>query len=138
MLAGLLYLGSGVGLGCFRLVRALGGRVSREAPLRRADWPWLTAAIVVGGVVGPVLLMFGLAGGLASEASLLLNLESVLTAALAWLVFREHVHARIGTGMLLITAGARFYWRGRGMACASIPASCSWPAPAWHGRWTTI
>jgi len=116
MLAGLLYLGSGVGLGCFRLVRALGGRVSREAPLRRADWPWLTGAIVIGGVVGPVLLMFGLAGGSASEASLLLNLESVLTAALAWLVFREHVHARIGTGMLLITAGALLLaWPGDGV-----------------------
>jgi drug/metabolite transporter (DMT)-like permease len=71
---------------------------------------------VVGGVVGPVLLMFGLAGGLASEASLLLNLESVLTAALAWLVFREHVHARIGTGMILITAGAFLLaWPGDGV-----------------------
>jgi drug/metabolite transporter (DMT)-like permease len=106
MLAGLLYLGSGVGLGCFRLVRARIGRVSQEAPLSRSDWPWLAGAIAAGGLVGPVLLMFGLAAGLASEAALLLNLESVLTAGLAWFVFREHFDARIATGMALITAGA--------------------------------
>src|SRR5712691_6067928 len=74
MLAGLLYLGSGVGLGCSRLVLALIGRVSAEAPLGRSDWPWLAGAVVAGGVVGPVLLMFGLAGGSASGTALLLNL----------------------------------------------------------------
>jgi drug/metabolite transporter (DMT)-like permease len=116
MLAGLLYLGSGIGLGCYRLAFALVGRGSREAALRWSDWPWLAGAIVAGGVVGPVLLMFGLAGGLASEAALLLNLESVLTAALAWVVFREHFHARIATGMALITAGALLLaWPGAGL-----------------------
>jgi drug/metabolite transporter (DMT)-like permease len=115
MLAGLLYLGSGMGLGCFRLVLAIAGRVSREAPLRRSDWPWLAGAIAAGGVVGPVLLLFGLAGGLASQAALLLNLESVLTAVLAWFVFREHFDARIAAGMGLITAGALLLaWPGAG------------------------
>ncbi len=116
MLAGLLYLGSGLGLGCLWLVLAFVGRVSREAPLRRSDWPWLAGATVAGGVVGPVLLMFGLAGGRASQAALLLNLESVLTAALAWFVFREHFDARIATGMALITAGALLLaWPGAGL-----------------------
>ena len=116
MLAGLLYLGSGIGLGGYRILLVVLGRVSREAPLRRSDWPWLAGAIAVGGVVGPVLLMFGLASGLASEAALLLNLESVLTAALAWVVFREHFHARIATGMALITAGALLLaWPGAGL-----------------------
>ena len=115
-LAGLLYLGSGIGLGCFRLVLVLIGRVSREAPLRRSDWPWLAGAIVAGGLVGPVLLMFGLAAGLASQAALLLNLESVLTAVLAWFVFREHFDARIAAGMALITAGALLLaWPGAGL-----------------------
>jgi drug/metabolite transporter (DMT)-like permease len=116
MLAGLLYLGSGIGLGGFQLVRAGIGHASREAPLRRADGPWLTAAVVAGGLVGPVLLMFGLAAVAASEASLLLNLETVLTATLAWFVFREHVHARIAAGMLLITVGALVLgWSGAGL-----------------------
>lgn len=106
LLAGLLYLGSGVGLGCLWVgARAL-GRVPREAPLRRGDVPWLAGAIVTGGGVGPVLLMYGLAGGPASQAALLLNLEGVLTGLIAWLVFREHLDARIAAGMGLITAGA--------------------------------
>ena len=116
MLAGLLYLGSGIGLGGFQLVRAGIGHASREAPLRRADGPWLTAAVVAGALVGLVLLMFGLAAVAASEAALLLNLETVLTATLAWFVFREHVHARIAAGMLLITVGALVLaWPGAGL-----------------------
>jgi drug/metabolite transporter (DMT)-like permease len=106
LLAGLLYLGSGLGLGCLRVALAVAGRGPREAPIRRRDVPWLAAAILSGGVLGPALLMLGLAGISASEASLLLNLEGVLTAILAWFVFREHFDARIAVGMALITAGA--------------------------------
>src|SRR5262245_50890170 len=106
LLAGLLYLGSGLGLGIARLVMRALGRVAREAPLRRADVPWLAGAIACGGGIGPGLLMLGLAGGSAAQTSLLLNLEGVLTAVLAWLVFREHVDPRIATGMGLITVGA--------------------------------
>lgn len=104
--AGLLYLGSGVGLGCVRLAQRGLGRPPREAPLRRADLPWLAGAIVSGGGAGPVLLMFGLASGTAVQASLLLSLEGLLTALLAWLAFREHLDTRIAAGMALITAGA--------------------------------
>jgi drug/metabolite transporter (DMT)-like permease len=106
LLAGLLYLGSGLGLGCLRVVRATLGRVPKEAPIRRPDVPWLVGAIVSGGGVGPVLLMLGLSAGAASEAALLLNLEGVLTALVAWFVFREHFDTRIAAGMALITAGA--------------------------------
>src|SRR5712692_2942313 len=103
--AGLFYLGAGVGLGAVWLVCRVMGR-QREAPLQRADTPWLVAAIASGGGVGPVLLMFGLSQTSAAHASLLLSLEGVLTVALAWLVFREHIGARIAVGMMLITAGA--------------------------------
>src|SRR5213594_3206508 len=106
LLAGLFYLGSGLRIGGLRVILLWIGRAPRDAPLRRRDVPWLTGAILTGGVVGPVLLMFGLAGGSASQAALLLNLEGVLTAALAWLVFREHVDTRIALGMTLITVGA--------------------------------
>src|SRR3989441_8393835 len=106
LLAGLFYVGSGLGLAGLRVVVLLLGRPPRDAPLRRRDVPWLLGAIVTGGIVGPVFLMFGLAGGSASQAALLLTLEGVLTAALAWLVFREHVDARIALGMALITGGA--------------------------------
>jgi drug/metabolite transporter (DMT)-like permease len=104
--AGLLYLGSGVGLGGFWLLQRALGRRAREAPLRPADLPWLAAAILAGGGVAPVLLMFGLAEGSAGQASLLLNAEGILTVLVAWWVFGEHVDRRIASGMALITIGA--------------------------------
>lgn len=112
-LAGMLYLGSGVGLlACF-IVRALFNRDEQAKPvgLAAADLPWLGGAIVAGGIAGPVLLMAGLIMMPASSASLLLNMEGVLTALLAWFVFKENFDRRIFLGMLLIViAGALLSW----------------------------
>jgi drug/metabolite transporter (DMT)-like permease len=97
LLACLLYLGSGVGLAVVRLIWR-----SKEAGLGRKDLPWLAAAVLSGGIVGPVLLLFGLAQSSASEAALLLNLESVLTLVMAWVVFKEnvdHSHTVIATAV---------------------------------------
>ncbi len=101
LLAGLLYLGSGLGLTLYRrLVRA--GRVRLE----RSQIPWFAGAILSGGLVGPVLMMFGLTGMQASGASLLLTAEGAFTALLAWFVFRENFDRRIALGMVSIVAGA--------------------------------
>jgi len=105
LMAGLLYLGSGVGLGLWSLLRMTAGERRRDARLARRDLPWLIAVVLAGGVVGPALLMWGLARTPASTSSLLLNLEGVLTAALAWFVFRENFDRRIALGMLAIVAG---------------------------------
>ena len=102
LLAGLLYLGSGVGLWAIRL---LGRRRLAFPQLPARDWGWFFGAIAAGGMIGPVLLMAGLRQSSASSASLLLNLESVLTAALAWIVFREPAGPRVVLGMVLIVAG---------------------------------
>src|SRR5689334_23871526 len=104
VLAGVLYLGSGIGLGAWLALRRL-FRPGRAPQLARGDWPWLAAAIAAGGIAGPALLMYGLARTDAASASLLLNLEAVLTAALAWIVFRENVDRRIFLGMMAIVAG---------------------------------
>ena len=56
LLAGLLYLGSGLGLSLYRALR----RQTHVAKLSRADWPWFAGAIAAGGILAPVLLMFGL------------------------------------------------------------------------------
>ena len=101
MLAGVLYLGSGLGL---VLVKIVGG-VRGEASLRRREWLSLGAAILSGGVVGPVLLMVGLARSTAASTALLLNLEAVFTAVLAWFVFRENFDRRIAAGMVAIVTG---------------------------------
>jgi len=101
MLAGLLYLGSGLGLAMLRVLRR-----APSARLDRCEWPWLAGAVLAGGVVGPVLLMFGLSAMPASGASLLLNAEGVFTALLAWFAFKENFDRRIAVGMLAIVAGA--------------------------------
>ncbi|MGA7147944.1 MAG: DMT family transporter [Microbacterium sp.] len=101
MLAGLLYIGSGVGLGIYRLIRR-----APRVRLARGEVPYLAGAILFGGVLGPVLLLVGLTNLPATGASLLLNAEAVLTAVIAWVVFREHVSARTAIGMLVIVAGA--------------------------------
>ena len=101
LLAGLLYLGSGLGLTLYRrLVRAPAVRLAKSE-----IW-WLAGAIAAGGVVGPVLLMLGLTRTPASGASLLLNAEGVFTALLAWFAFKENFDWRIALGMAVILAGA--------------------------------
>lgn len=102
LLGGLLYLGSGLGLTLVRLVRDRGWTASGLAP---AEWPWLLGAIFFGGILGPVALMIGLSYASGSTASLLLNLEAVLTAVIAWVVFKENADRRIVLGMLAIVAG---------------------------------
>jgi drug/metabolite transporter (DMT)-like permease len=134
LMAGLLYLGSGIGLAVFSLIRSRNRRLrSQEAPLQRADWPWLVGAVAAGGIVAPLLLMWGLATTPASSASLLLNLEGVLTAVLAWFVFKENFDRRIALGMALIAAGGVcLSWMGRsetGMpwsAFAIVGACLTW------------
>ncbi|MBZ0094208.1 MAG: DMT family transporter [Sulfuricella sp.] len=101
-LAGLLYLGSGLGLGVARLLRDRGWKPSG---LSGSDWPWFAGAIGFGGILGPLLLVIGLTRIDAGAASLLLNLEAVLSAMLAWLVFKEHADRRIIIGMGFIIAG---------------------------------
>jgi drug/metabolite transporter (DMT)-like permease len=114
LLAGLLYLGSGIGLGIVWLRKRQSAEVARETQLTRRDTPWLAGAIVFGGMLGPVLLMYGLTRTPASAASLLLNLEGVFTALLAWFVFRENFDRRIALGMLAIVAGGvALSWEGR-------------------------
>jgi drug/metabolite transporter (DMT)-like permease len=116
MLAGLLYLGSGIGLGAVRTIRDRGWRAPAMSP---REWFWYLLAIGFGGVLGPLLLMLGLTRTSAASASLLLNLEAVLTALLAWIAFRENANRRVMSGMALIVAGA---------------VLLAWPGGPSHGR----
>lgn len=133
LLAGLLYLGSGIGLGAIELMRGALRLGPREAPLRRGDLPWLAAVVLAGGVIAPVLLMAGLAQAEASAAALLLNLEGVFTLAIAWLVFRENVDRRIALGAFAILAGAALLsWRpGGGFVAASSALAIAGACLCW-------
>ncbi|MEO7760461.1 MAG: EamA family transporter [Casimicrobiaceae bacterium] len=105
-LAGLLYLGSGIGLLLVRsLLRGTAIELPAEAKLTRSDLPWLAGAIVCGGAIAPVLLLWGLRGSDAAAASLLLNFEGVLTTLVAAAFFREAIAMRVWVASLLIVAG---------------------------------
>ena len=101
VLAGLLYLGSGIALGVSIFVWPLG----HEASIVRRDVPWLAGAILFGGGLGPLLLVVGLRTTSSATASLLLNLEVVLTALVAWVFFHEGFNRRVGIGLSAILAG---------------------------------
>lgn len=119
-MAGLLYLGSGGGL---LLPRAVRGGAGREAPLSRRDLPFLAGAVIAGGILGPLLLMWGLRESVASVASLLLNLEGVFTALLAWFVFHENFDRRVATGMAAIVAGGVVLSWNRGGSTSPLAAT---------------
>lgn len=114
VLAGLLYLGAGVGLALWIVARrGLDALGSDKAALSISDLPWLGGAILSGGVLGPILLMVGLRLTPATSTALLLNLESVFTTLIAWFVFRENFDCRIAAGMLaIIMASLLLSWQG--------------------------
>lgn len=120
MLAALLYLGSGLGLALWRLAR---GGLLAGVRLQPGESRWLLGAILSGGVLGPALLMLGLSRMPASGVSLLLNAEGVLTALLAWFVFKENFDRRIALGMLAIAAGSLVL---------------AWPQDAGGGLWSGL
>lgn len=132
LLAGLLYLGAGLGLGLFQLLRRASGKPASETPLHRRDLPWLSLVVLAGGIVGPILLMVGLAQTPASTAALLLNVEGLATMAIAWLAFRENVDRRLLLGAMAIVAGAVLLsWQGNASgfgfgALAIIGACLAW------------
>ena len=125
MLAGLLYLGSGIGLGMYRLLRG-----SATPRLNASEIGWLAAAVVCGGGIAPVLLMFGLSGMPSSHAALLLNAEAVLTTLLAWAVFLENLGGRIALGMAAIVAGALLLSWPHSGALRGVRLESLWPALA--------
>lgn len=134
VLAGLLYCGAGLGVAVLRrLVMPLAAPGVAEVPLGRRDWPWLAGAIVSGGIIGPVLLMLGLARTDAAAASLLLTMEGVATALLAWFAFHENFDRRIALGMACLVAGAGVLswagspsWQGLAGPAAIVGACIAW------------
>lgn len=105
LLAGLLYLGCGIGLLIFKLLLRASGAAG-GVPLDRKDVPWLSGAVLAGGVAAPIALMLGLRSTPAATASLLLNFECVATTVLAAFLFQEYTGKRIWLAVGLITAAS--------------------------------
>ncbi|MFM2057189.1 MAG: hypothetical protein RLY71_1574 [Pseudomonadota bacterium] len=97
--AALLYAGAAL------LGALLRQPVEREARLRRADFARLLAMALSGAVVGPVALAWGLQRTSGTSASLMLTLEALFTAVLAWKLYQESFDRRVALAMLLLLIG---------------------------------
>lgn len=128
VLAGLLYLGSGIGLSVLRAFRS----PSNEAPLTSKDMPTLALVALSGGVAGPLLMLVGLTRMTAVAGSLLLNLEGPFTMAIAVLAFREHLgrYGIIAASCILLGAALLRFQPGAvgadtlGMLCIAGACLC--------------
>ena len=98
MMAGLLYLGAGIGM----LILEKWGRKKEEQPLTRKELPY-TAAMVILDIAAPIFLMIGLTRCSAANASLLNNFEIVATSLIALMVFKEAISKRLWLAIILVT-----------------------------------
>jgi drug/metabolite transporter (DMT)-like permease len=101
LLAGLLYMGSALGLSGIVLRQAT-KNYEILGSLSIRQWANLAGAILSGGVLAPLFLAYGIRNGTASEVSLLLNFESVATTLIAWMIFHEYIGNRVWIGKVLI------------------------------------
>lgn len=90
--------------------------VAVEAPLRRSDLPRLLAMVGAGAVLGPVALAWGLQRTSGASASLLLTLEAVFTAVLAWRWYGEVLDGRVKSAVTLLLAGGMLLVIDQGLA----------------------
>lgn len=103
MLAGLLFAGGGCGLLPIVFFRH---RLTQSINyIQPGEWRWVWVSTFAGGIVAPLLLMWGLSTASASSVALLLNFEAVFTAILAWSVFRERWQWPVFWGIIPITFG---------------------------------
>jgi drug/metabolite transporter (DMT)-like permease len=109
ILAGLLYIGAFLGLSVYYVFR---GSISESnevrAGLETKDWIWLLGAVLSGGIIAPISLMFGLKVTSGFSASLLLNLEGVATAVIAVWLFKENAGGRLWLALACMTASGVF------------------------------
>ncbi len=106
MLAAVLYLGAGTGVG---IIYAAGKNktagTSQNSSLNRGDLPYVLGMILLD-IAAPVCLMYGLGATTAANASLLNNFEIAATAVIALVVFKEAVSVRLWIGIALITVSS--------------------------------
>ena len=108
--AALLYAGAAV------VALVLRQPPEREAALTWADGPRIVAMAALGAVLGPVALVWGLQRTSGSSASLMLTLEALFTAVLAWRLYGETMDKRVGLAMLLLLAGGMALVADQGLA----------------------
>lgn len=114
MMAGLLYLGAGMGMLLYGFVRKAAGKESRKELLTRKELPY-TVAMVLLDILAPILLMLGIARTHSANVSLLNNLEIVATSLIALFLFKEVISRRLWFAIVLVTAaGMILSFEGQG------------------------
>ena len=111
--AALLYAGAAALGACMRQP------VEREAALRAGDLPRLVCMALFGAGLGPVALAWGLQRTSGTSASLMLTLEALFTALLAWVLYRETMDRRVRAAMTLLVAGGIVLVLDRGSAAGA-------------------
>ena len=102
MMAGMLYLGAGIGMTLMGLVRSKTGNGKQEMQLTKKDLPY-TLGMVILDIAAPIFLMIGLSRTTAANVSLLNNFEIVATSIIALLIFKERIGKRLWIAISLIT-----------------------------------
>ena len=102
LMAGLLYIGAGLGMGVIAFVRKVRKIEQTEEKITRADFPY-TLAMIVLDIAAPIFLLLGLSFTTAANASLLNNFEIVATAIIALIIFKERISPRLWLGILFVT-----------------------------------
>ena len=95
-MAAFLYLGAGFATLPFS---------KRPKITQKKEWMRILGAILFGGILGPIFLMYGIQEIGGARSALLLNFESVATVLLGWMFFREHISFKILLSVLFVTAG---------------------------------
>lgn len=102
MLAALLYLGAGIGMGAIVLIKRLKKMPDSELRLTKKELPY-TLGMIVLDIAAPILLMLGLSGSSSESVSLLGNFELVATSLIAMVIFKELISKRLWLAIGLIT-----------------------------------
>ena len=111
-LAGFLYFGAFAGLSLYSIMRRIVSTESiKSTNLKKGDFPWLFGAVLSGGIIAPICLMFGLSRISGFTTSLLLNLEGIFTAVIAVIFFKEKAGKRLWLALTCMTlAGGFLTW----------------------------
>lgn len=102
ILAGLLYLGAGIGMLAILLVYKAFNLDASEISLGKSELKYIIAMVLLD-IAAPIFLMAGLSMSSAANVSLLNNFEIVTTTMVASLVFHEKISKSLGIGIALVT-----------------------------------
>ncbi|MEL3909028.1 MAG: EamA family transporter [Treponemataceae bacterium] len=102
MMSAFLYLGAGLGLLIYSLIKLKVGDHQKRETLTKNELPY-TISMVLLDIIAPILLMIGITKTTSANVSLLNNFEIVVTAIIALVIFKEAISRRLWFAIILVT-----------------------------------